>query len=268
MAGAQSYEYMKLQDIADGVSLVTFARPALKNAFNEQMLDESLAVIDELVAGYPARCRAVVLCGEGENFCCGGDLEMFRAMLGQPRHAISSFISRFHQWALAWDALPMPTISVMHGAVVGGGTPMGLICDLRYAAQDTVVHFSFMGIGLLPDMGSHFIAPSLVGAGRAHELLLAGEPVDAQEGLRIGLFTKVLATRSDALAAATSRASAIAAVPPDIVLHSKQLLRNARNSSLPETVAHEVAYQTDRFVDPVFAEKIAAFFAKRSSRTP
>ena len=267
MAAQHSFKHMKLEQAADGVALVTFARPEVKNAFNEQMLDESLVVLDALMGGYPLRYRAVVLCGEGDNFCCGGDLEMFRTMLGQPRHTVNTFISRFHQWALAWDALPMPTLAVMHGAVVGGGTPMGFICDLRYAARNTVVHFSFMHIGLVPDMGSHFIVPSLVGIGRAYELMLAGEPVNAEEGLRLGLFTKVLATREDALAAAMARASVIAAVPPDIVLHSKQLLRNARHSSLSETVAQEVAYQTERFLDPIFAEKIATFFAKRPPRS-
>lgn len=267
MAAQHSFKYMKLGEVADGVALVTFARPEVKNAFNQQMLDESLVVLDELVAGYPQRYRAVVLCGEGDNFCCGGDLDMFRTMLGQPRHTVNTFISRFHQWALAWHALPMPTLAVMHGAVVGGGVPMGFICDLRYAARTTVVHFSFMHIGLVPDMGSHFIVPSLVGIGRAYELLLAGEPVKAEEGLRLGLFTKVLETREEALAVATARASAIAAVPSDIVRHSKQLLRNARHSSLSETVAQEVALQADRFLDPVFAEKINAFFAKRSSRS-
>jgi len=266
LADPQTFQHMKLEQAADGVALVTFARPEVKNAFNERMLDESLAIIDELVAGYPQRYRAVVLCGEGDNFCCGGDLEMFRGMLGQPRHTVHSFIARFHQWALAWDALPMPTLAVMHGPVVGGGVPQGLISDLRYAAQNTVVHFNFMHIGLVPDMGSHFIVPSLVGTGRAYELMLAGEPVDAAEGLRLGLFTKVLATREDALAAALKRAGAIAAVPPEIVSHTKQQLRNARHSSLPEAVAQEVACQADRFLDPVFAGKIAAFFAKRARK--
>lgn len=264
MAALHSFEHMKLEKVADGVALVTFARPEVKNAFNEPMMDEALAVIDELVAGYPQRWRAVVLCGEGENFCCGGDLDMFQQVLGQPRHAINSFISRFHQWALAWDALPMPTLAVMHGPVVGGGVPQGLICDLRYAEQNTVVHFSFMHIGLVPDMGSHFIVPSLVGIGRAYELLLAGEPVDATEGFRLGLFTKVLATREDALAAAIARAAAIADVPADVVFQTKRLLRNARHSSLSETVAQEVTCQTDRFLDPIFAQKIVAFFAKRT----
>ena len=268
MIAQPAFKHMKFELAADGVALVTFARPEVKNAFNELMLDESLAIIDELVAGYPQRYRAVVLCGQGDNYCCGGDLDMFRAVLGQPRHAVNTFISRFHQWALAWDALPMPTLAVMHGPVVGGGVPQGLICDLRYAAGNTVVHFSFMHIGLVPDMGSHFIVPSLVGIGRAYELMLAGEPIDAAEGLRLGLFTKVLATREDALAAATKRACVIASVPADIVSHTKQMLRNARHSSLPETVAQEVACQTDRFLDPVFVQKIAGFFAKRARRTP
>ncbi|MGE4240143.1 enoyl-CoA hydratase/isomerase family protein [Ramlibacter sp.] len=266
MSAPSALRHMKFETVADGVALVTFARPEVKNAFNRLMMDEALAIVDELAAGYPARWRAVVVCGEGDNYCCGGDLEMFREMLGQPRHAVHAFIARFHQWALAWDALPMPTLAVMHGPVVGGGVPQGLICDLRYAAENTVVHFNFMHIGLVPDMGSHFIVPSLVGVGRAYELMLAGEPIDAAEGLRLGLFTKVLPTREEALAAATKRASVIAAVPPDVVAHSKRLLRNARHSSLSETVAQEVACQADRFLDPVFAEKIAGFFAKRARR--
>jgi len=262
----QSLKYMKLEQPAEGVAVVSFARSEFKNAVHEPMLDEMLHVIDEIVAGYPARYRAVVLRGEGDNFLAGGDLEAFRGILVAPRHAVNSFIARYHQWSLAWDALPMPTIVALHGPVVGGGTAMSSQCDIRYAAANTVMHFNFMQIGLIPDMGAHFILPQLVGEGRAFELLMAGEPVKADEGYRLGLFTKVFATREETDATAIARATAIALVPAEVVRQSKQLIRASRSSSLAETIANEVMYQTDRFLDPIFAAKIAAFFAKRSPK--
>lgn len=262
----QALKYMKLEEPAEGVAVVSFARSEFKNAVHEPMLDEMLLVLDEIAAGYPDRYRAVVLRGEGDNFLAGGDLEAFRGILTEPRHAVNSFIARYHQWSLAWDALPMPTIASLHGPLVGGATAMSSQCDFRYAAANTVMHFNFMQIGLVPDMGAHFILPSLVGEARAFELLMAGEPVTADEGYRLGLFTKVLPTREETDAVALARATKIAQVPAEIVRQSKQLLRNAKNSSLAETIASEVIYQTDHFLDPAFAEKIAAFFNKRSPK--
>ena len=260
---SRARKYMKLEEPTDGVAVVSFARSDRLNAVNEEMLDEMLEVLDEVAAGYPKRYRAVVLRGEGDGFSAGGDLEAFRDVLHRPPHSINSFIARFHQWALSWYALPMPTIAAMHGAVAGGGAAMGTICDLRYAAQDTVLRFSFAQIGLVPDMGSSYILPTLVGFGRAFDLLLTGEPVTAEEGCRIGLFSKILPTREELDIAVVATATAIAKAPPEGVRQTKQLLRGARNSSFADSVAHEVGYQTERFLDPVFAARIESFFSKR-----
>lgn len=255
-----SLKYLNLQESAEGVLVVSFSRSERLNAVHGEMLDEMLSVVDAIAAGYPDRYRAVVLRGEGAGFSAGGDLQSFRAVLGKPRNVIETYLARVHQFALAWYGLPMPTIAAMHGAAVGGGAAMGMLCDLRYAAVNTLLRFSFVQIGLIPDMGSHYVLPSLVGSGRALELLLSGEPVGAEEAYRLGLVTKVLQTREEVDAAAIAKAAWIAQAPHEVMQTVKKLVRQAHRSSMSETVALEVCNQADRFMSPVFAAKIEGFF--------
>lgn len=255
-------KYLKIQEPAEGVLVVSFARPEQLNSVPDGMLDEMLEVVDEIQTGYPDRYRSVVLKGEGKGFSAGGDLQSFKAMLGKPRNVIETYITRFHQFALAWYNLPMPTIASIHGVAAGGGAAMGMLCDLRYAAADTSLRFSFVQIGLIPDMGSHYMLPSLVGSGRALELLFSGEPVGAEEAYRLGLVSRVLPTREEVDEAAVAKATWIAKAPYEVMQTIKRLVRQAPRSSFSEMVALEVSNQTERFLNPVFAERIEKFFEK------
>ena len=258
-----SLKYINLKEPDEGVAVVSFARPERRNAVHKEMLEEMLMVVDAIAAGYPNRYRAVVLRGEGDGFSAGGDLQAFHDVLGKPRNVIETYIAHVHQFALAWYDLPMPTIAAMHGVTPGGGAAMGMLCDLRYAAVNTVLHFSFLEIGLIADMGSHYMLPSLIGSGKALELLFSGEPVEAEEAYRLGLLTRVLPTREETDAAAITKAAQIARAPHEAMQTTKKLIRQAHRSSMSETVALEVSNQTDRFLSPVFAARIEGFFKKK-----
>jgi enoyl-CoA hydratase/carnithine racemase len=226
------------------------------------MIDDLLSLSDEIVSGYPDRYRSIVLSGEGRAFCSGGDIDFFRTLLGEPKNAVESVIARFHLFARRWYQLPLPTIAVLSGAAAGGGAALALLCDIRYAAPDAKIGFSFVNIGLVPDFGTHFLLPAVVGRDKALELMYSGDFVSAEEAARIGLITRIF-PRERAESEAVAFAARLAGKSPDVLRSIKKLAEDARNLSLTEALAREVETQAGRFKTPEFEAHVRDFLARR-----
>src|SRR5205807_2475218 len=176
------------------VRVLTLNRPEQLNAMNAELCE---ALHDELRAVARDRsCRAVVLTGAGRAFCAGLDLHGYgsapenegsdeaRDRLGNQQH-MSTLV-------LALRGLPQPVIAAVNGPAAGLGFALTLGCDIRFAAREAVFRAAFINIGVSNcDMGTSWLLPRLIGAGRAHELMLTGRRVDAEEALRIGLVSDV-----------------------------------------------------------------------------
>jgi enoyl-CoA hydratase len=143
-------------------------------------------------------CRAVILTGSGRGFCAGVDLRGYgsapgndgtdesRNRLGNQEH-MSTLV-------LGLRALPQPVIAAVNGPAAGLGLALALGCDIRFASRDAVFRVAFINIGVSNcDMGTSWLLPRLIGASRAHELMLTGRRVDAEEALRIGLIADLVA---------------------------------------------------------------------------
>jgi enoyl-CoA hydratase len=180
---------------ASHVRVLTLNRPEALNAMTAELCQ---ALHDELarVAG-DRSCRAVVLTGAGRGFCAGLDLRGYgsapgndgtdaaRDRLGNQEH-MSSLI-------LALRATPQPVIAAVNGPAAGFGLALALASDIRYAAREAVLRVAFLNVGVSNcDMGTSWLLPRLIGASRAHELMLTGRRVDAEEAARIGLVAEVL----------------------------------------------------------------------------
>ena len=175
----------------DGVLRIELNRPDRLNAMTAGMVAELHAALDEADAD-PA-CRVVVLTGAGRGFCAGLDLNGYGTPPGAPdegaphrtlrtqRH-IASLMQRIRR-------LPQPVIAQVNGAAAGAGLALVLAADLRIASADAVFAVSFMRVGFSAcDMGTSWMLPRLVGAGRAHELMMTARRFGADEALRIGLL--------------------------------------------------------------------------------
>ncbi len=185
----------------DDIALVTLNRPAKLNAMNQALVDGIYAACDEIDA--QPRLRVAILTGEGRGFCAGADLGGFGTVpgtedLGQVyqffaiQQKITGLIPRLQH-------LRVPVIAAVNGAAAGGGFALVLGSDIRIASTAARFNAAFIRIGLSAcDIGVSWMLPRLVGAARAHELMLTGRIFDADEAERIGLVTDVVPSRSAA----------------------------------------------------------------------
>jgi enoyl-CoA hydratase len=179
----------------EGVTRITMNRPDKLNAMNTELIQGLHKALDDVA--YDSSCRVVVLTGAGRGFCAGLDLRGY----GEAPHTEGfgrtqqGFAVQKHISALIprLRSLPQPVIAAVNGPATGGGFALVLGSDIRIAAQSARFNAAFIRIGLSAcDIGTSWLLPRLVGAARAHELMLTGRLFDAPEAERIGLVTEVV----------------------------------------------------------------------------
>ncbi len=179
-------------DISAGVATVTFSRPDKLNALTFDVY----ADLRDLLAELPHRgdARVVVLTGEGRGFCSGGDVE---EIIGELQRMDAAGLLEFTRMTgavtKALRECPLPVIAGVNGVAAGAGSVLALASDFRILARSATFAFLFTKVGLAgADMGSAYLLPRLVGLGRATELLMLGDKIDADRALAIGLATEVV----------------------------------------------------------------------------
>lgn len=256
---------------APHITRVALNRPDHLNAMTAELCE---ALRAELRAISTKRaCRAVILTGAGRGFCAGLDLQGYgqapgndgsdqaRDRLGNQEH-----MSRL---ILELRALPQPVIGAVNGPAAGFGLALALGSDIRYASRSAVFRVAFINIGVSNcDMGTSWLLPRLIGASRAHELMLTGRRVDAEEALRIGLVAEVVP--DEALAGrALQAAEQIANLAPWGVRLTKQGMWAALE--LPSEQA-AIEFEDRQQIMSTFGvappEAITAFLEKRPADFP
>ena len=252
---------------SNGVATLTFNRPAKMNAFEEEMerdLPEALAG----VATNPA-VRVLVVTGAGRAFSAGGDVVEMRpggAWQVPESQRIERF-RRFHAICLTLHRFPKPTIAMVNGFAVGLGCNLCLACDLRISSESAKFGLAFVNVGLGDDFGGAWFLPRLVGTGKALELLLTGDTIDAAEAERIGMVNAVvpaeqLAAQTLALAERLARGAASAQAL------IKETVRLGLQASLEDVLDFEAEHQARQMESADHAEGIAAFLEKRDANFP
>lgn len=175
--------------VADGIGTILLNRPERRNAFTFEMVEEWARLV--VAARTDAEVRVLVVRGAGGAFCAGGDLDALAdrpTALSQKRQ----IFDRVQRVALAMEDFDKPAIACVSGAAVGAGMDMALMCDLRIAGRSARFSEGYVRLGLVPGDGGCYYLPRLVGMGKALELLLTGDFVDAVEAERIGLVNRVV----------------------------------------------------------------------------
>ena len=184
--------------IDNGVAVVTFNRPEVRNAINDAMRTELVAVLESVAADEAV--RAVVLTGKGKAFCSGGDISGMKERLHAPagQVAINGWRrqGQTHKSISLLHGLPKPVIAAVNGAAAGLGCDMALACDFIVASEQAAFTMSFVKRGLVSDGGGMYFLPRRVGLPRAKELIFTGRSVDATEALAIGLADRVAAAET------------------------------------------------------------------------
>jgi enoyl-CoA hydratase/carnithine racemase len=211
--------------------------------------------------------RVVVMTGTGRAFCSGGDVrEIIGELLQRDRHALHEFTRMTCDLVRAMRALPRPIVASLNGTTAGAGAAIALAADLRIASETAKIAFLFVKVGLAgADMGSAYLLPRIVGLGRATELLMTGEFVDAAEAHRIGLYNRVVPP--DRLAGETAEIGRTLALGPGAGLAAtKDALNREMHMDFETALGHEAAVQAELMLGPDFQEGFRAFVEKRAPR--
>jgi 2-(1,2-epoxy-1,2-dihydrophenyl)acetyl-CoA isomerase len=173
------------------LTVITLDRPEVLNAFDETLTSALAAAIFDTAGD--TSVRAVVITGAGRAFSAGQDLRD-RAMqveAGTELRLGDELRRRYHPLIAALREMRKPVMAAVNGVVAGAGLGIAVACDVRVAASSAVFRAAWSRVGLVPDAGSAYFLPRLVGFGRAMDMILTGEAVTADEALRIGLVTRV-----------------------------------------------------------------------------
>ncbi len=241
-----------------GVATITLNRPEVYNALNDEITYELQDVLK--VAGKDDRVRVLVLTGEGKAFCSGQDLK--DSPSEKKRSFMESLHKRYNPIILAMRNLPKPIICRLNGVAAGAGCSLALACDLIVASEDATLIEVFVNIGLVPDSGSSYFLPRLVGMAKAFELCSMGSKVNAADAVKMGLINK--AVPADTLdAAVRTYTDYFANAPTKAIGLIKRMLQKAATSSLDEMLEYEAYCQEIAGSTKDHREGIDAFLEKR-----
>lgn len=246
--------------VQDGVGTITLNRPDVYNALNDGItyeLQDALKAVakDDAV-------RVVVLTGAGKAFCSGQDLKA--ASGGEKRSFMDSLHKRYNPIIRAMRSLPKPIIARLNGVAAGAGCSLALACDLIVAAEEATLIEVFINIGLVPDSGSSYFLPRLVGMAKAFELCSMGSRVKAQEALALGLVNRVVP--ADQLDAAVKEYTDFySSAPTRAIGLIKKMLDKASTSTLEEMLEYEAYCQEIAGSTQDYKEGVTAFLEKRKA---
>ncbi len=258
-----SFRYEHDADTA--VVTITLDRPERLNALTFEVYRE-LRETFEALDSEPG-VRAIVLTGAGRAFCSGGDVE---AIIGElfARDAVGLLDFTRTTGALIQAMLRCrrPIVGALNGTVAGAGAVIAAACDIRIASETAKIAFLFTKVGLSgADMGASWLLPRIVGLGRAMEILMTGDFVDAADAERIGLYNRVV-PQERCLATAREWAERLARGPSFALEVTKRMLYREAAMELDQALSAEVEIQAVCMQDPNFREAYEAFRAKRPPR--
>ena len=254
---------MSLDVRRDGAATwLTIDRPEALNALDgptKQALAEALYA----ASGDPA-VRAVALTGAGRAFCVGQDLRELEQGYREGRAPDLAAVLERHYAPICrlLAEMPKPTVAVVNGVAAGAGVSLALACDLRLASSTARWRLAFSGIGLVPDAGSTWHLPRLVGLSRAMEMALLGDWVDADQALRFGLVNRVWPAE-DLQREAEAALAALAAGPTLAFGRTKALFRDHLGTGLAGALAGEAEAQVAAGQTKDHLEGVTAFLEKR-----
>lgn len=245
-------------EVADGIATITLDRPDALNALTVAMKGELLAAFRAV--GKDRAVRAVVLTGAGRAFCAGQDLK--ERLQPDAAPLAVEVRERYNPIIRAMRALDQPIVGAVNGVAAGAGASLAMACDLRVAAEGASFTLAFGRIGLVPDSGSTWFLPRLVGPAKAAELALLAEPMSAADAERFGLVSRVVPVAS-VVDEARAVALRLAALAPRALALTKHALDRSWSSSLDAALDDEAYLQGIAGATADHAEGIAAFLEKR-----
>jgi enoyl-CoA hydratase len=253
---AQTYETLVLEK-RDRVAIITINRPEKRNALNIKTREEGAALLEEL--RNDSSVGVVVFTGAGDKaFIAGADIAEFAGRTSITQRDVMMGRSLF----TAIDTFPKPVIAMINGFCLGGGCELALACDIRVASDKAQFGQPEINLGIIPGGGGTQRLTRLVGEGKAMELILTGQLIDAQTAYSIGLVNHVVP--ADQLESKTMEiAQQIARKSPIALQLAKEAVKIASRSNLDEGLRREVDLFALCFSTEDKDEGVSAFLERR-----
>lgn len=252
------YENIILE-ISEGVSIITLNRPQVYNALSTALINEITQAVEASSAD--TSVRVIVITGVGDKaFCSGADLKA--GMDGEMTSLGDSLRKNYNPMIRAIRNAEKPVICRMNGIAAGAGMSLALACDMIVASKDAYMSELFVGIGLMPDAGSMYFLPRIVGIQKAFELCSTGRKVYMEEALNLGLVTKAVPyeTLDEAI---NELIGYYKTAPTKSIGLMKKVLNQSFNSTVEEILEQEAKNQDILGKTHDFAEGVMAFLQKR-----
>lgn len=238
---------------------VLMSRPAVRNAFNAELIGALRTAFDALSAD--ASVRYIVLAGEGKTFSGGADINWMRASLDLCAEDNVRDAERMAAMYRAIDTCRKPVVARVQGAALGGGLGLCAVADIVVAAADAVFGFTETKLGIVPAVISPFVVPK-IGPSAARALFLTGERFGADRAAAIGLVHRIAAP--DALDAEIDGIGAeFASAGPEAMTVAKELVRHALAGDTPAAAAYTARTIAERRTSAEGQEGLRAFLERR-----
>jgi 2-(1,2-epoxy-1,2-dihydrophenyl)acetyl-CoA isomerase len=247
-------------EVREQVATLTLDQPATRNALNPAMREEIAEVVQSIQRD--RGIRALVITGANGHFCSGGDLRNI-ATVGLDNQGWRERFHDLHDWLRDLIALDRPVIAAVDGAAYGAGFGLALAADFVIASTRARFCLSFMKIGLVPDFGTFYTLPRIVGPQRAKELMLSAREVGAEEALRLGIAMELQAPEQLMARAQALAASFVQASPVAVSLVKRAV---ASGGDLAAQLEFEANAQALAMGTPMHREAVQDFLAKRPAK--
>src|SRR5579863_4011240 len=244
---------------------ITLNRPDKLNAFNEQMGADLMGALKEGEKSVDARC--LVLTGEGRAFSVGEDLNTNKGVYdsGKPMLLGEVLKRKYNPIVQRIRKMDKPVLAGLNGVTAGAGLGLALACDLRAASDKATFHEAFIKVGLAPDTGTSFWLTRILGLGKAMEIGLLGDPIDAQRALSLGLVNWVFPSETFR-EEVTKLAERLARGPTKAMGLTKRALNRAIVVDMDSALEYEMYLQDIAGRSRDHVEGVKAFFDKREAQ--
>lgn len=246
----------------NGVVQVTLNRPEVHNAFNEELIEEAVALFEGIEKRNDV--RAVVLRGSGPNFCAGADLTWMSKMVGYSREQNIQDASRMARMFAVMNECGVPLIGRVQGAAIGGGVGLVAVCDIVLTTTETKFGLSEVKLGILPAVISPYVIPK-IGETHARALFLTGERFGADRALQIGLVHRVAASEGEMDQILDETLKQIASSGPQAVRECKKLISFVVAHQRVDAVAYTIEAIAARRTSEEGQSGMQAFLRKQKA---
>jgi methylglutaconyl-CoA hydratase len=244
-----------------GIALLTFNRPAKRNAISYELIDEMLAALQQLQRG---ATKVLLITGAGNSFCSGMDLENLKAITSRTAAENRKDSETMARLFRSIYEFPRPTIAAVNGPAVGGGCGIATLCDFTIASTAAKFGYTEVRIGFLPAIVSAWLVRQ-IGEKAARDLLLTGRIVSADEALRIGLITETVAP-ARLLERAHELAFELLKNSPASLAATKKLLNSYSGRDLKWQLEAAIEANAAIRATKDFHEGISSFLEKREPK--